>query len=154
MSNDETVEKVTQQVSELKSTDVKEQVVTPWDVEGGVDEQGRAQNIDYDKLIKQFGTKPVNEETLKRFKQVTGREPHHFLRKGLFFSERDFTKILDLYEQGKPFFLYTGRGPSSDSMHLGHMIPFVFTKWLQEVFDVPLVIELTDERKNFITNTS
>lgn len=92
-------------------------------MEGGVDEQGRAQNIDYDKLIKQFGTKPVNEETLKRFKQVTGREPHHFLRKGLFFSERDFTKILDLYEQGKPFFLYTGRGPSSDSMHLGHMIP-------------------------------
>lgn len=53
-------------------------------MEGGVDEQGRAQNIDYDKLIKQFGTKPVNEETLKRFKQVTGREPHHFLRKGLF----------------------------------------------------------------------
>ncbi|AJT76740.1 Wrs1p [Saccharomyces cerevisiae YJM453] len=147
MSNDETVEKVTQQVSEIKSTDVKEQVVTPWDVEGGVDEQGRAQNIDYDKLIKQFGTKPVNEETLKRFKQVTGREPHHFLRKGLFFSERDFTKILDLYEQGKPFFLYTGRGPSSDSMHLGHMIPFVFTKWLQEVFDVPLVIELTDDEK-------
>lgn len=41
-------------------------------------------------------------------------------------SELD--KILDRYEQGKSFFLYTGRGPSSDSMHLGHMIPFVFTK--------------------------
>lgn len=32
---------------------------------------------------------------------------------------REFDKILDRYEQGKPFFLYTGRGPSSDSMHLG-----------------------------------
>ena len=41
---------------------------------------------------------------------------------------REFDKILDRYEQGKPFFLYTGRGPSSDSMHLGHMIPFTFTK--------------------------
>lgn len=41
---------------------------------------------------------------------------------------REFDKILDRYEQGKPFFLYTGRGPSSDSMHLGHMVPFVFTK--------------------------
>jgi tryptophanyl-tRNA synthetase len=40
----------------------------------------------------------------------------------------EFDKILDRYEQGKPFFLYTGRGPSSDSMHLGHMVPFVFTK--------------------------
>lgn len=37
-------------------------------------------------------------------------------------------KILDSYEQKKPFFLYTGRGPSSESMHLGHLIPFLFTK--------------------------
>ena len=76
----------------------------------------------------------------------------------LWFSDLD--KILDRYEQGKPFFLYTGRGPSSDSMHLGHMVPFVFTKWaryliicnlwilspgrwLQDVFDVPLVVQLT-----------
>jgi tryptophanyl-tRNA synthetase len=42
----------------------------------------------------------------------------------------DFGTILDRYEQGKPFFLYTGRGPSSDSMHLGHLIPFMFTKFV------------------------
>ncbi|CUS21670.1 LAQU0S03e07998g1_1 [Lachancea quebecensis] len=131
----------------LANLSVKEQNITPWDVEGAVDENGQSQNIDYDKLIKQFGTKAVGEETMQRFEQVTGHKPHHFLRKGLFFSERDFNKILDLYEQGKPFFLYTGRGPSSDSMHLGHMVPFVFTKWLQDVFDAPLVIELTDDEK-------
>jgi hypothetical protein len=34
--------------------------------------------------------------------------------------------------------MYTGRGPSSDALHLGHTIPFTFTKWLQDVFDVPL----------------
>lgn len=39
---------------------------------------------------------------------------------------REFNLILDRYEQKKPFFLYTGRGPSSASMHLGHMVPFVF----------------------------
>lgn len=54
---------------------------------------------------------------------------------------------LNLYEQGKPFYLYTGRGPSSDAMHLGHLIPFLFCKWLQDVFDVPLVIQLTDDEK-------
>lgn len=27
------------------------------------------------------------------------------------------------------------------------MIPFTFTKWLQDVFDVPLVIMLTDDEK-------
>merc|ERR1711970_1595515 len=40
-------------------------------------------------------------------------------------------------------------GPSSEAMHLGHLIPFMFTKWLQDVFDVPLVIQLTDDEKFF-----
>ncbi|SCU81522.1 LAMI_0B06612g1_1 [Lachancea mirantina] len=132
---------------EIEASKTKDQKVTPWDVEGAVDENGVAQEIDYEKLVKQFGTKQITQETLTRFEQITGQKPHHFLRKGLFFSERDFSKILDLYEHGEPFFLYTGRGPSSDSVHLGHMVPFVFTKWLQEVFDVPLVIELTDDEK-------
>ncbi|CAI5757198.1 unnamed protein product [Candida verbasci] len=123
-----------------------EQKITPWEVEGAVVD-GKSQGIDYDKLISQFGTKHITNETLSRFKQVTGEEPHPFLKRGVFFSERDLDRILDLYEHGEPFFLYTGRGPSSDSMHLGHMIPFIFTKWLQEVFDVPLVIELTDDEK-------
>lgn len=30
---------------------------------------------------------------------------------------------------------------------MGHLIPFIFTKWLQETFDVPLVIQLTDDEK-------
>ncbi|ODV78249.1 cytoplasmic tryptophanyl-tRNA synthetase [Suhomyces tanzawaensis NRRL Y-17324] len=134
------------QVASKPAAAESEQVVTPWDVEGAVVD-GEAQGIDYDKLIKQFGTNAILPETLNRFKEVTGHEPHPFLKRGVFFSERDLGRILSLYEQGKPFFLYTGRGPSSNSMHLGHMIPFIFTKWLQDVFDVPLVIELTDDEK-------
>lgn len=136
-------------VSQLKLDDkaAQEQKVTPWEVEGAVDENGLSQGIDYNKLIALFGTKKITEETLARFAEVTGAEPHPFLKRGVFFSERDLHRILDLYEHGEPFFLYTGRGPSLDSLHLGHMVPFIFTKWLQEVFDVPLVIELTDDEK-------
>lgn len=65
----------------------------------------------------------------------------------MFFSHRDLHTILTLREQGKPFYLYTGRGPSSGSLHVGHLVPFIMTKWLQETFDVPLVIQLTDDEK-------
>lgn len=41
---------------------------------------------------------------------------------------RDLNEILDLYEKGEKFYLYTGRGPSSEALHLGHLIPFMFTK--------------------------
>lgn len=60
---------------------------------------------------------------------------------------RDLNLILDAYEKGEKFYLYTGRGPSSGSLHLGHLIPFFFTKWLQDVFHCPLVIQLTDDEK-------
>lgn len=32
-------------------------------------------------------------------------------------------------------------------MHFGHLVPFLFTKWLQDAFNVPLVIQLTDDEK-------
>ncbi|KAH7910616.1 hypothetical protein BJ138DRAFT_1152468 [Hygrophoropsis aurantiaca] len=123
------------------------QVVTPWDVQGSISADGKQDAIDYTKLREQFGTREIDDNVLVRFEKLTGRKLHPFLREKTFFSHRDFDKILDRYEQGKPFFLYTGRGPSSDSMHLGHMIPFLFTKWLQDVFKVPVVIQLTDDEK-------
>ncbi|KAG1437482.1 hypothetical protein G6F56_013081 [Rhizopus delemar] len=122
------------------------QNVTPWEVEGAVVD-GVQQAIDYNKLIEQFGTRPIDEALLTRFETLTGRKAHIFLRRGTFFSHRELEKILDRYEQKKPFYLYTGRGPSSASMHLGHMVPFVFCQWLQDVFDVPIVIQLTDDEK-------
>ena len=54
---------------------------------------------------------------------------------------------MDAYENRKPFYLYTGRGPSADALHMGHCVPFIFTQWLQRVFDVPLVIQITDDEK-------
>ena len=120
-----------------------EQEVTPWEVSGG--EGG----IDYNKLIRDFGCSAISDEMVERISKLTGQKPHRFLRRGLFFSHRDLNSLLDKYEKGQPFYLYTGRGPSSESLHLGHLVPFVFTKWLQDTFNVPLVIQLTDDEKFF-----
>lgn len=63
------------------------QNVTPWEVEGAVVD-GVQQAIDYNKLIEQFGTRPIDETLLERFEKLTGRKPHIFLRRGTFFSHR------------------------------------------------------------------
>jgi tryptophanyl-tRNA synthetase len=118
----------------------KEQVVDPWTVES----DGA---IDYDKLISLFGSQRIDQGLLDRIERVTGKKVHRFLRRGIFFSHRDLHQILDYYEKGIKFYLYTGRGPSSEALHLGHLIPFHFTKWLQDTFDCPLVIQLTDDEK-------
>lgn len=98
-------------------------------------------------LAENFGSSAIDDDLIKRLERITGKPVHHYLRRGIFFSHRELNFILDQVEQGKPFYLYTGRGPSSEAMHLGHLVPFIFTKWLQDTFDVPLVIQLTDDEK-------
>src|SRR3989344_9030475 len=110
--------------------------VTPWEVKG---------DIDYSKAIKEFGTEPIDEALLKRIKKHTG-EAHHMLRRKIFFSHRDMGWLLDEYEKGNKFFLYTGRAPSGH-IHLGHLQPWIFTKWLQDKFNVELWFQFPDEEK-------
>ncbi|MCH8519421.1 MAG: tryptophan--tRNA ligase [Nanoarchaeota archaeon] len=115
--------------------------VTPWDVKDVVD---------YDKLIKEFGVTKIDEEDLKYLKtlaQKRGLDEHIFLRRGLFYAHMDLKKVIELHKRREPIFLYTGRSPGSGEMHLGHLIPFQFTKYLQQLFDCNLYIEIPDDEK-------
>jgi len=116
----------------------EEMTVNPWEVRG---------NIDYDKLIKEFGTKHVTDELIERIKKHT-KDLHYMLRRKIFFSHRDLDWILNEYEKGNKFFLYTGRAPSGP-VHMGHLVPWIFTKWLQDKFDVELWFQFPDEEKFF-----
>ncbi|WZN63456.1 tryptophan--tRNA ligase [Chloropicon roscoffensis] len=136
------VKEVTEKVADL---DVKGDAqeddgteVDPWDVKG---------KVDYGKLIKKFGCQAITDEHVTRIERCTGMKAHHFLKRKTFFAHRDLDQILEAKEKGQPFYLYTGRGPSSESLHLGHLVPFMFTKYLQDAFKVPLVIQLTDDEK-------
>ena len=73
---------------ETSNIKVHEQVVTPWDVQGSVTEDGKQTAIDYDKLIVQFGTRRIDDALLERFEKVTGHKPHPLIRRGMFFSHR------------------------------------------------------------------
>eukprot|EP00179_Madagascaria_erythrocladioides_P027185 CAMPEP_0198334408 /NCGR_PEP_ID=MMETSP1450-20131203/19592_1 /TAXON_ID=753684 ORGANISM="Madagascaria erythrocladiodes, Strain CCMP3234" /NCGR_SAMPLE_ID=MMETSP1450 /ASSEMBLY_ACC=CAM_ASM_001115 /LENGTH=416 /DNA_ID=CAMNT_0044038995 /DNA_START=104 /DNA_END=1354 /DNA_ORIENTATION=+ len=113
-------------------------VVNPWDVSG---------DVDYAKLVEDFGATLIDAPLIARVERVTGRRAHTFLRRGLFYSHREFDRILDAHERGEPFYLYTGRGASSPNMHMGHLVPFMFTKYLQDAFGCPLVVQMTDDEK-------
>lgn len=115
--------------------------VDPWSVVGG--EGG----IDYGKLLIRFGCSPITEDLVSRVERLTGKRAHRFLRRGFFYTHRDLEMVLNAYERGEKFYLYTGRGPSSSALHMGHLIPFMFTRYLQEAFNVPLVIQITDDEK-------
>ena len=113
-------------------------VVTPWRVEG---------KIDYDRLIKKFGTERITDDILRRVHRIAG-EDHFMLRRGIFFSHRDLGLILDEHEKGDGFFIYTGRGPSGHT-HIGHLVPWIFAKWLQDKFGTTMYFQLTDDEKFF-----
>ena len=121
---------------------VEEVIVNPWKVEG------KLTNEVYNRLIQEFGVNPLTSELLDRFRRLTGiKKLHSLLERGMCFAHRGFKDILDDYEKGKPIFLYTGRGPTSDALHLGHIIPMEFTAWLQKVFDAIVVFQMADDEK-------
>lgn len=111
-------------------------VVTPWKVEG---------KVEYDRLIKEFGTEPLTETLIQRIEEKAGKKDLQ-IRRGLVFSHRELKEILDRNDKGEGFYLYTGRGPSGQT-HIGHLVPYMLTKYLQDAFKVKLYFMLTNDEK-------
>jgi len=118
--------------------------ITPWEVTG---------EVDYDKVIQEFGIKKLDDALLERIKKHS-KELHFMLKRKTFFAHRDLDWLLNEFEKGNEFFLYTGRAPSGP-VHLGHLLPWIFTKWLQDKFNADLWFQFPDEEKFlFKENTS
>jgi len=90
-----------------KESSKAESTVTPWDVKG---------DIDYDKLIKEFGVQPLEYSTLpKEF------HDNILFRRGIIFAHRGFGSIVSAIEHKKPFVMMTGLMPTG-KFHIGHMM--------------------------------
>ncbi|MEK6909225.1 MAG: tryptophan--tRNA ligase [Nanoarchaeota archaeon] len=111
------------------------QFVTPWEV---------SENVDYKRIVKEFGVEELSDGLIKRIEKIAGK--NFMLDRKIFFAHRDLKWLLDEYEKGNKFFLYTGRSPSGP-IHLGHLMAWQFTKWLQDAFDVELWFQFPDEEK-------
>lgn len=136
-------------MSSNSSNSSVEASITAWEVKG---------KVDYEKLVQQFGIDLIDNDLKTRFEKITGSKLHPWLRRGIFFAHRDLHKMLDAKEKGFPIYIYSGRGPSaigkdksgnyiSASMHIGHCIPFMLTKWLQDVLDCIVIIQISDDEK-------
>jgi tryptophanyl-tRNA synthetase len=115
--------------------DVEMARVTPWEVSG---------DIDYNKLIKDFGTSEIDSKIKKKFEKM-----HPLLRRGVYFCHRDFDKWLEASSSGKKVSVITGRGPS-EKMHLGHLVPFLVAKTLQDNFNCEVFIPISDDEKFYV----
>ena len=105
------------------------------------DAQGLMKKSDYERLINEFGAKPIDDEIILSF-----RKPHKFLLMELFYAHRDLDLYLREKLNGNPVSIVSGRGPSN-YMHIGHLVIFEFVKWLQDELDAEVYIPLSDDEK-------
>jgi len=113
----------------------EEFTVTPYEVTG---------SVDYDKLILQFGVKRIDTAMLDKITKHAGE--HFLLKRQHFFAHTNLDKVLTAVEKKEKVYLYTGRAPSGP-VHIGHLVSWIFTKWLQERFGWNLVFQIPDEEK-------
>jgi tryptophanyl-tRNA synthetase len=112
-------------------------VVTPYEVKG---------QIDYERLREQFGTQPVEPDLRKRLARLARAPVHPLIARGVYYSHRDLPALLDEFEKGRPFFVYSGRGPSGP-LHTAHLMQFELCRWFQERFGAEMYIQITDDEK-------
>ncbi len=79
--------------------------VTPWEVQG---------EIDYERLLKEFGLQPLHHLPAIFQKNV-------LFRRGIIFAHRDFKPVVEAIEQKKPLVMMTGLMPSG-KFHFGHKL--------------------------------
>jgi len=115
----------------------QEYAVTPWEVKG---------KVDYLRLAKEFGVQLLTEEDLSLLRDLTGNDVHYLIRRGFFYAHRGFREIMSRVKVGESWALYNGRGPSGD-LHVGHLVPWILTKWFVDKFNVHYFFELTDDEK-------
>ncbi len=89
----------------MKKKEGKKMKVTPWDVEG---------DIDYERLIREFGVQPLSKLP-KIFQENV------LFRRGIVFAHRDIQKILPAVRDKKPFAMMTGLMPTG-KFHIGHIL--------------------------------
>ena len=72
--------------------------------------------IDYDKVIKEFGVEPIEalKPKLKKLEEIS-----LLYRRGIIFAHRDLNKILDAIEKKENFAVLTGFNPSAP-LHFGN----------------------------------
>ncbi|AGB39037.1 tryptophan--tRNA ligase [Natronococcus occultus] len=114
--------------------------VTPYAVEG---------DIDYDRLLDKFGADALTAEQKAKFPDPS----HPLVRRDVFYAERDVDPFLDAANEGKPHSIVTGRGPSGP-MHIGHIFPFYFAKYLQDQTGTLVYIPFSDDEKYFLKDKS
>lgn len=118
---------------------MKKITITPYEAYGKITEK------EYEEYINKFGIKKIDDNIINKISIYT-KDLHFMLRRKIFFAHRDLDWLLDKYKEGEKFFLYTGRAPSGP-VHIGHLLPWVFTKWLQEKFNVELWFQFPNEEK-------
>lgn len=114
--------------------------VTPYAVGG---------DIDYDRLLDRFGADALTEEQIAAFPDPT----HPLVKRNVFYAERDVDGFLEAANEGAPHSIVTGRGPSGP-LHIGHIIPLYFAKYLQDQTGALVYLPFSDDEKSFLKDMS
>jgi tryptophanyl-tRNA synthetase len=114
--------------------------VTPYTVDG---------DVDYEQLLDQFGADELTADQRERFPDPG----HPLVRREVFYAQRGLDDFLDAATAGEDHAIVTGRGPSGP-MHIGHIFPFYFAKYLQEQAGTTVYIPFSDDEKYLLKDQS
>ena len=76
---------VTEEQKEVLEVKQEEDIVTAFEITAA-----SKSGIDYNKLIEKYGCFKITDEQIDAIEELTGKKAHRFIRRGIFFCQRDF----------------------------------------------------------------
>lgn len=102
--------------------------------------------VDYTKLMTITNTTPITEDQISRIEKLSEKPLHHFLKRKLFCCQFQLNEFLDDIEANKPTFIFIQK--SINTIYTLHdYITLAFAKYLQECFNIQVIIQILDDVK-------
>lgn len=92
-----------------------------------------------------FGSEPISDSIIEQFPTPV----HRLISRRIFDRHRDIESFLTAVNSDRQHSIVTGVGPSG-SMHIGHIIPLYFAKYMQDQTGARVYIPISDDEK-FLT---
>ena len=97
---------------------MKKPIIDPW---------GAVLFKDYQKIIKNFGITPFDEEILSKLPN-----PNKLMRRFVVFGHQDLERIVEAMEKKEEFSVVSGIMPSAEKLHLGNRLVVEMVKYFQD----------------------
>ena len=102
-------------------------------------------------ILYKYNISRINDSHKKYINKISNNKLHYLIDRNIIFAQKNFTKIIDIHKNNNEFYIYL-KIDIDDNFKLDDLLPLILSKYLQKVFNVPVFIQLINNKNDLSQN--